>query len=453
MKSSRLSTFTVLSVLLQIVIFILFYCFVTYYEEDTIISHSDDNNTYNVDSHSDHALTKEYKWEMFVHVHIMIFIGIGFIMVFLKNYGYSAVSLNLLVGAFSIEWGILIGGFFRMKDFNNTIPLTMYSMFDADFSAAAVLISFATILGRIGPVQLLLLVIFEVPLLHCNIFLNEHYFHAADIGGSMAIHVFAAYYGLAISLMLYYKTGVKNADHKITTSKTSDLFSMVGTVFLWICWPSFNAALTTTDDGRHRARVNTYVALCGGTIASFVISSLSDSKKKFHMDHVQNATLAAGVAVGAVANLIIGPFAALLTGFIGGAISTLGFAYLSSCLKTKCCLYDTCGVHNLHGLPGILSGLASIVSAAATTKEDVYGFGLDGRSPSTQAGYQVAFLVTSMVIPIVGGLISGIILRLPVFDQPMDKDIYEDDVLFHLPTNEELAVNVTENIGADSDNI
>jgi hypothetical protein len=45
----------------------------------------------------------------------MIFIGFGFLMTFLKRYGYSATGLNLFVAALCIQWAILMRGFFEME--------------------------------------------------------------------------------------------------------------------------------------------------------------------------------------------------------------------------------------------------------------------------------------------------------------------------------------------------
>lgn len=41
----------------------------------------------------------------------------------------------------------------------------------------------------------------------------------------------------------------------------SDLFAMVGTIFLWIFWPSFNSAMLDDVAQQHRAILNTYLSL------------------------------------------------------------------------------------------------------------------------------------------------------------------------------------------------
>lgn len=43
--------------------------------------------------------------------------------------------------------------------------------------------------------------------------------------------------------------------------------------------------------------------------------------------HIQNATLSGGVAVGAVAHMIIHPWGAVLIGLIAGAVCTAGYEY------------------------------------------------------------------------------------------------------------------------------
>merc|ERR1712118_637820 len=50
-------------------------------------------------------------------------------------------------------------------------------------------------------------------------------------------------------------------------------------------------------------------------------------------------------------------------------------------------LHDVCGVHNLHGLPGLLGGLTGAISAAMAS-EQVYGTSFEvlfseGRTPAT----------------------------------------------------------------------
>ena len=78
---------------------------------------------------------------------------------------------------------------------------------------------------------------------------------------------FGAYFGLATAWAL----GPKSAkDHlKNTSTKQSDMFAMVGTLFLWMFWPSFNGALAAANQ-QHRVVINTVLAL----VSFFVVAWL-----------------------------------------------------------------------------------------------------------------------------------------------------------------------------------
>ena len=91
------------------------------------------------------------------------------------------------------------------------------------------------------------------------------------------------------------------------------------------------------------------------------------------MEVVLNSTLAGGVAMGSAADLIDYAFCSMIVGFVTGVLSALGFIYLGPWLKNRVNLHDTCGVHNLHGIPGIIGGFVSAIAAAFAGKN----FGVD----------------------------------------------------------------------------
>lgn len=97
-------------------------------------------------------------------------------------------------------------------------------------------------------------------------------------------------------------------------------------------WPSFNGAMAEGDD-QHRAVINTVLSLTASCVFTFAISGIVSPGNKFNMVHVQNATLAGGVAVGAVADLMVRPYGALIIGSLAGILSTLGYAYVTVSLR------------------------------------------------------------------------------------------------------------------------
>jgi ammonium transporter Rh len=184
-------------------------------------------------------------------------------------------------------------------------------------------------------------------------------FKVFDIGGSMVIHTFGAFFGLSVAFFYQSKDAIADKFGIGVGNYLSDLVSMIGTLFLFCFWPSFNGAL---GDGAamHRAYINTYLSISSSVIASIIVAKATH-EGKLEMEIVLNASLAGGVAVGSSCDIIVKPFGAMLAGFVTGVISSLGFAFLSKFLQNKINLHDTCGVLNLHGMPGLIGGFVSAI--------------------------------------------------------------------------------------------
>ena len=60
-----------------------------------------------------------------IDIHVMLFAGFGFLMTFLKNYGYSAISFTVMITVIITEFGILCFGISRFEDGDYTIKITM----------------------------------------------------------------------------------------------------------------------------------------------------------------------------------------------------------------------------------------------------------------------------------------------------------------------------------------
>lgn len=159
-----------------------------------------------------------------------------------------------------------------------------------------------------------------------------------DFGGSIAIHVFGAYFGLAAAWVLYKKEKTVGGAHPKNGSEyINDVTAMIGTIFLWIYWPSFNAAVATVglDAGedmkattaqlRMYAIINTSLSLCAATISTFAASAFF--KGKLDMVLIQNATLAGGVAVGSATTMLVGTTVINITP--GGAVAVGAIAGVS----------------------------------------------------------------------------------------------------------------------------
>ena len=106
------------------------------------------------------------------------------------------------------------------------------------------------------------------------------------------------------------------------SSYQSEMVAVVGSIFLWMFWPSFNGALTSGVE-QQMTVCNTVLAIGGSCVGGAIVARMLFGK--LEMEIMLNATLAGGVAVGSSANLIVNPWEAMVVGLIGGALSSIGF--------------------------------------------------------------------------------------------------------------------------------
>jgi ammonium transporter Rh len=98
-------------------------------------------------------------------------------------------------------------------------------------------VAFGGLIGRVGPKDILIIGIIHM----IGYTLNEEILRSKigmiDAGGSASIHAYGAYFGLTVCLILSSK--IKPSTN-IKTSYISNIFGFIGTIFLWLFWPSFN---------------------------------------------------------------------------------------------------------------------------------------------------------------------------------------------------------------------
>jgi ammonium transporter Rh len=100
------------------------------------------------------------------------------------------------------------------------------------------------------------------------------------------------------------------------------MFAMVGSIFLWMFWPSFNSALASGAT-QHRVMINTVLGISGSVIGGVNVARIFFGK--LEMEILLNATLAGGVAIGSASDIITTPWAAIFIGYWGGVLSAIGF--------------------------------------------------------------------------------------------------------------------------------
>ncbi|XP_057271023.1 RH-like protein isoform X3 [Pezoporus wallicus] len=302
--------------------------------------------------------------------HMMIF-GFGFFLMFLKRYGFSTTGFNLLLIVLGVQCSVLIDLFVLLLQRQNKCHLAR--LIEAAMSLTAVVISTGAVLGKANPVQLILMTVLELIVFHMSRWMNNTFLRVTDSISMMHVHLFGAYFGLAISSC--FPEPSPRTDKNARTPK-SDLLSMLGTLFLWVFWPSFNSILS---DKKWRVIYNTYFGLAVSAVTAFALSVLTTKDGKFRM----------------------------------------------RCLNPLK-LHDTSGVHFTFGMPAVLGALTQVILLIITNWNNLPSMGY-------LVMIQVGAFCLTISVALITGLIAGLILNLRLFKSIPVSKYFEDQFYWEFP--------------------
>ena len=418
-----------------------------------------------------------YYFNFLKDVHLMIFIGLGLLYCSLKDYQKSSISLVLFLGMISFEFSLLWNYFWnnamrtsKHMEYGkkwNKLKLNIEEITQIDFFSATILISLGAIIGKLSLGQYLLVVLFETFFASLNYYICYFAIGGLDTGGSVYIFTFGALYGFCISFVLSYDNRYKNQLRNNLNNRSSyysNVISAVGSLFLWIYFPSFNTARVhckhdnennVMEIMRYRGIINTYMSMLGSTVTSLCMSSLLNDNK-FKIDHILKSSYVGGVIIAGSCTFCAYPWCALLIGNFGGVISVVLLHYSDpkkivpildnqdqplnpqnniycfqdfiNCIKTS----DSIGVMYCFGIPGILGGICTAIFLACLGKKpwknELKDFFYFDRSASVQGGIQIATLFITITIAILVGTSVGFILR--CFDFGDNDYLFVDRMIF-----------------------
>ena len=322
---------------------------------------------------------------------------VAFLMIFIKKFEWGVCLAVLLSAAASYIVYAGIHQFYFGDAWNQTL------MIGAVICAITYVIAIGVFLGTVKQWHYFLGgVVFAV--VYCLVeYLvgNLELFGAltTDDGGSIMVHMCAAYFGLGACIALRVKDAF-NEPMNTTTHSVS--FVWLASMLLWVLWPTFVCGFLPMELFA-LGTMTCYMAGLGSIISAYIVCMVC--QKKVNPLTYTYAMLAGPVAIGAPL-IIVGPWAALIIGIVAGIVSALCFIYLQPRLCNKLGVLDVMGVHNLHGMAGWTGAISCAVVLLIAGE-------------SSMALANIAMAVIVFVVSLIGGAIAGLLMKLTM-GKPME---------------------------------
>ncbi|MCY8007238.1 ammonium transporter [Bacillus haynesii] len=296
-------------------------------------------------------------------MHSLSSIAIVSIIWILFGYSLAFAPGNPLIGGF--DWIGLHGvGFEPNADYSETIPHTLYMMFQLTFAVLTTAIISGSFAERMRfPAFILFSVLWAVfvysPVAHWvwgGGWLDE--LGAIDFAGGNVVHISSGVAGLVVAIVLGKRKNLSDtAPHNL-------LLTLLGATLIWFGWFGFNVgSALTIDEVAMTAFINTNTAAAAGLIG-WILAEWLINKKPTMLGAVSGA-IAGLVAITPGAGFVT-PFSSVWIGLIGGIVCFWGVFSL----KKKFGYDDALDAFGLHGLGGTWGGIATGLFATTSVNAD-----------------------------------------------------------------------------------
>ena len=99
-------------------------------------------------------------YEMYMGIALMMLVGFGYLMTFLKLYGMGAVGFTFIITVLAVQINILLAAKLTPDPTDKPV-IDGTALMDGNFGAATILISYGCMIGKASPAQLVILTVIE----------------------------------------------------------------------------------------------------------------------------------------------------------------------------------------------------------------------------------------------------------------------------------------------------
>lgn len=295
-----------------------------------------------------------------VGIAIATVIGLGGIMSFVTGLKWSGFGFALLITVLCYQYYFLVNAFWTKTDIQptnrdvNNLPTGTEQYFGNDFiiwvseaaggafktfgntatgafkMAMTITIAFSAIVGRAGPLEILIFVMIGGWLYELNRQIIAQV--NIDIGGSITIFMFGGIMGTVAAFILGLTSQKEQLVRRenYTSSRFNSTLAFLGSAFFWVFYPTIfydvpdmpaTVVVNTAPFLDQNGMINAYWGISACVVTSLAMSAVMNGR--IRIKDLMYSTFAGAAIVGTSAPHMFNPVGAILLGMIAGLIQPL----------------------------------------------------------------------------------------------------------------------------------